>query len=51
VLFRPLGHHGCDPRHGHLLLAGDDWVRLSGRTEVLLTEDKQEENQTRTLKV
>ena len=36
--------------HKHLLFAGDDWARLSGRTGVLMIEDKQEEEQTRTLR-
>jgi hypothetical protein len=49
-LFRPFGHHGYEARHRHLMLAGDDCVSLSGRSEVLLTEDKQEEDQTHTLR-
>jgi hypothetical protein len=48
-VFHSLGHNGYDARSGHLLFACDDCVRFSGRTEVLLVEDKQEDDQTRTV--
>jgi hypothetical protein len=48
-LFRPLGHARIRGMT-QTVFAGDDCIRLSGRNEVLLIEDKLEEDRTLTLR-